>query len=295
MMNLISFCFTAKNHLLVGRFLSLWAFLLITGSIHAQVPQAFNYQAVCRNTNGAPILNQPVNFQIEILQGSITGTVVYAETQRDTTSAFGVSTLEIGRGTPTSGTFAGINWGNTPTFIRISFDTTGTNNFILLGTHELLSVPYALYSGNGLPNGTTQNEMIYWNGSNWVKLNPGSNGFALSLCHGSLSWIQNNQCPTVTSINCGGANHIGTLTSNSPASGVSSSLAYTGGNGASFTGYSVASAGVPGLTAILDAGVLNSGNGTISYSIVGTPAQSGTAVFSVNLGGQNCSFNRIVN
>jgi hypothetical protein len=43
--------------------------------LHAQVPQAFHYQAVCRNTNGAPILNQPVNFQIEILQGSITGAV----------------------------------------------------------------------------------------------------------------------------------------------------------------------------------------------------------------------------
>jgi len=195
MMNLISFCFTAKNHLLVGGFLSLWAFLLITGSIHAQVPQAFNYQAVCRNTNGAPILNQPVNFQIEILQGSITGTVVYAETQRDTTSAFGVSTLEIGRGTPTSGTFAGINWGNTPTFIRISFDPTGGSNFTPLSTSELLSVPYALRSGNALPAGTATNEILYWNGSAWTRLPPGNSGQSLTLCGGVLTWTQGGVCP----------------------------------------------------------------------------------------------------
>lgn len=35
-------------------------------------PQAFNYQAVCRNLSGSPIINQVVNFRIEILQGSIT-------------------------------------------------------------------------------------------------------------------------------------------------------------------------------------------------------------------------------
>jgi hypothetical protein len=169
--------------------------LMIFLPASAQVPQSFSYQAVCRNTNGAPLLNQPIHFNIELLQGSITGTVVYAETQRDTTSAFGVSMLEIGRGTPTTGTFTGINWANTPTFIRISFDATGGNNFIPLGTHELLSVPYALLSGNGLPNGTAPNQLLYWNGTAWVQLAPGNNGESLTLCGGVLIWATGGVCP----------------------------------------------------------------------------------------------------
>lgn len=178
----------------------LLAFALIVCSwlqveVEAQVPQSFNYQAVCRNTNGAPILNQSVNFQIEILQGSITGAVVYAETQLDTTSAFGVSTLEIGKGTPVTNTFAGINWGNTPTFISISFDPSGGSNFTALGTHELLSVPYALRSGNALPIGTTTNEILYWNGSAWTTLPPGNSGHSLTLCGGILIWTQGGICP----------------------------------------------------------------------------------------------------
>lgn len=265
-------------------------FLCLIGCLaFAQVPQSFSYQAVCRNTNGAPLLNQPIHFNIELLQGSITGTVVYAETQRDTTSAFGVSMLEIGRGTPTTGTFAGINWANTPTFIRISFDATGGNNFISLGTHELLSVPYALYSGNGLPNGTAPNELLYWNGSAWVQLAPGNSGESLTLCGNTLTWATGGICPgLVTSLGCTSAIISGALSSGVSATGVSFSIPYTGGNGGPYNGQSVTSTGVTGLTATLISGNFLVGNGTLNYILTGTPSSTGMASFQINIGGASC-------
>jgi len=111
-------------------------------------PQAFKYQAVCRDVNGNPLINQAVKFKIGIVQGSINGNMVYTEYQLDTTNAYGVSNLEIGRGTPLNGTFSNINWANGPYFINLAFDPAGGNAFVSLGVQELLSVPYALYAGS---------------------------------------------------------------------------------------------------------------------------------------------------
>jgi len=43
-------------------------------------------------------------------------------------------------------------------------------------------------TGNGFSNGTAVNQLMYWNGSAWVTLNPGIDGQVLSICNGSLTW-----------------------------------------------------------------------------------------------------------
>jgi hypothetical protein len=91
------------------------------------------------------------------------------------------------------------------------------------------------------------------------------------------------------SINCGTATNTGTLTQGTAASGVSSSIPYTGGNGGSHSGQTVTSSGVTGLTAMLSAGTFTSGAGSLVYSITGTPSSSGTASFALNIGGQTCT------
>jgi uncharacterized protein (TIGR02145 family) len=96
---------------------------------------------------------------------------------------------------------------------------------------------------------------------------------------------------TVGSINCGSATNTGTLTQGTAASGVSSSIPYTGGNGGSHSGQTVTSTGVTGLTATLSSGIFANGNGTLVYSITGTPSASGTASFALNIGGQTCNLN----
>ena len=44
-----------------------------------------------------------------------------------------------------------------------------------------------------------------------------------------------------------------------------------------------------GLTATLSAGTLANGNGSVTITITGTPATSGTANFAISLGGQSCN------
>jgi uncharacterized protein (TIGR02145 family) len=96
-------------------------------------------------------------------------------------------------------------------------------------------------------------------------------------------------------LNCGGATATGTLTIGIAASGVSSSVPYTEGNGVAHTGQIVASTGVTGLTATLAAGNFANGAGSLTYTITGTPATSGTANFALAIGGQTCTHTRIVN
>jgi uncharacterized protein (TIGR02145 family) len=79
------------------------------------------------------------------------------------------------------------------------------------------------------------------------------------------------------------------------ASGVSSSIPYSGGNGGSYAAQSINSTGVTGLTATLSAGNLSVGSGTIIYAISGIPSSAGTASFTINVGGQTCTLTRSIN
>jgi uncharacterized protein (TIGR02145 family) len=100
---------------------------------------------------------------------------------------------------------------------------------------------------------------------------------------------------TLGALNCGSAATTGTLTEGQPASGVSTSGPYTGGNGGSYSAQAVSSTGVTGLTANLAAGEVNNGSGNLVYTITGTPSAAGTASFAISLGGQSCTLEIIVN
>ncbi|PWN57544.1 hypothetical protein C1634_025615 [Chryseobacterium viscerum] len=99
---------------------------------------------------------------------------------------------------------------------------------------------------------------------------------------------------TVSSLDCSGAVNSGTLTEGSAVSGVSSVISYTGGNGGLYSAQSVSSTGVTGLTAALSSGTLANGNGSVTYTISGTPSGSGTASFSISIGGKSCILTRKV-
>jgi hypothetical protein len=292
----------------------------LLSSLHAQSPQSFKYQTILRNLSGQPLANRAVRFQIGI-QSGMNGPLVYQEQHSDTTNAQGLAVLEVGRGTliNNSPAFSSIRWDSATHFLALSFDSTGTGNFLSIGSFELLSVPYALYAqssgnstpgpqgpqgipgpqgppGNGLSNGTATGQVLYWNGSAWVTQNPGSNGSLFTICGGIPTWTPGGQCPgTLTALSCSTATHNGTLTSGISASGVSSSIPYTGGNGGPHNGQTVTSTGVTGLTATLSAGSFVNGNGSLLYTITGTPSASGTASFAISIGGQSCTLTRAIN
>ena len=116
----------------------------------AQAPQKMSYQSVVRSATNQIIANQSIGVKISIIESSLNGTTVYAERHTTTTNANGLFTLEAGGGTPTTGTFATINWANGSHYIKSEIDVTGGTNYTLSGTMELLSVPYALYATNGI-------------------------------------------------------------------------------------------------------------------------------------------------
>ena len=112
----------------------------------SQAPQMINFQSILRNTNGEVFANKAVSLRISILSGSINGISVYSETYTKTSDASGLISLQIGNGMVISGVFSTILWGNAAYFIKLEADFNGGSNYVLLGTQELMSVPYALYA-----------------------------------------------------------------------------------------------------------------------------------------------------
>jgi hypothetical protein len=124
------------------KFYAILATILITATVWAQSPQKMSYQAVIRNNSNTLVTNTRVGMQISILQGSVSGTVVYTETQTPTTNANGLVSIEIGGEIG----FDTISWANGPYFIKTETDPTGGLAYNITGISQLLSVPYALHA-----------------------------------------------------------------------------------------------------------------------------------------------------
>ena len=144
--------------------LLLLAFVTVSLTAIAQSPEGFKYQAVVRNASNVILANQAVGLRMIIQQGSIGGTSVYSETFAVTTNANGLVNVEIGNGSVLSGTFASIDWANGPYFIETAVDAAGGTAYSVMGTSQLMSVPYALYAKT---SGSTQNlQQVLVNGNN---------------------------------------------------------------------------------------------------------------------------------
>lgn len=112
----------------------------------AQVPEKMSYQAVIRNNSGQLVPNQSVAVKVSILQGSPAGAAVYSERLTGNTNANGLVSLEIGSGTVLTGTFNTIDWTTGSYYLKTETDPAGGTNYIIAGTSQLLSVPYAMYA-----------------------------------------------------------------------------------------------------------------------------------------------------
>jgi uncharacterized protein (TIGR02145 family) len=148
--------------------------LAITLIASAQAPQGFNYQATVRNSAGALIVNQNVNFKFNIMLNSATSLPVFSENHMVPTDDVGQVNLVIGQGTASIGSFSSINWGTGNYYLGIELNTG--SGYVTMGTTQLLSVPYALYanssgsSNSNLPSGTNIGDRLnwIWNGTAWI-------------------------------------------------------------------------------------------------------------------------------
>jgi hypothetical protein len=118
----------------------------------AQVPQGVGYQGVATDANGIELVNQAISIRASVLSGSANGTIEWEETHATSTDTFGLFTLTIGQGTNTINglqtSFADISWGTNTHFLKIEMDATGGTNYAMIGTTQMMSVPYALYAKN---------------------------------------------------------------------------------------------------------------------------------------------------
>ena len=154
--------------------------VLIASSAWAQSPEKMSYQAVVRDAGDALVTSSLIGMQISILQGSVSGTAVYVETQAPTSNANGLVSIEIGGGTVVSGDFSTIDWANGPYFVKTETDPTGGATYTITGTSQLLSVPYALhatYAEHLIPDTTTDYQHIDTIDNFIVKINNGVHPF----------------------------------------------------------------------------------------------------------------------
>lgn len=125
------------------KILVLFLAVLSVSSLWAQAPAKFSYQAVVRHSNNQLVANQQVGVRISILHGGDTLKAVFTETVFVRTNENGLLTMVIGETQPLN-----IDWSAGPYYIKSEIDPNGGMDFSIVGTTELLSVPYALYSGS---------------------------------------------------------------------------------------------------------------------------------------------------
>lgn len=127
-------------------FLIAVAGILITSEMNAQTPGLINYQAVARNSQtGAELADQEIFLQAIVRAGSPGGALVYQETHDNiATNAYGLFSIQIGGGTPLSGSLLDVDWNSNAFWLEIELDAG--DGLESMGSMQLVSVPYALHA-----------------------------------------------------------------------------------------------------------------------------------------------------
>jgi hypothetical protein len=125
------------------KFLTVVIVFFISIITFGQTPEKMSYQAVLRDANSALVVNQQVGIQISILKEE---TAVYIETQTPITNSNGLVSLEIGVGSVIQGVFSEIDWSSAEYYIKTEIDPEGGSDYSIIGTSQILSVPFALHS-----------------------------------------------------------------------------------------------------------------------------------------------------
>lgn len=143
-----------------------YALLFLAAFAFGQAPKLINYQGIVRGIDGAPALNQPISIRFQILKGSATGTVVYTEQQSLSTNSLGLIQTQIGM----NSNLGAVVWNSSLHFLEVAIDITGGSNLEVLGTQQIMGVPYS-FQANNVPASYSASTNI---------LNIGDNTFTLS-------------------------------------------------------------------------------------------------------------------
>jgi hypothetical protein len=156
--------------------LSILLLVMLSISVWAQIPSAFTYQGVARNTTGSVVTNQSIGLRLSILDGN---TTVYTETFTTEANAQGVFSVRIGTGVAVLGSFGTVDWTTSGIkALKTEIDVNGGTTYIDAGTTAFTTVPYALLAAkvssmsiNDLLDVSATNastgQVLQWNGTEW--------------------------------------------------------------------------------------------------------------------------------
>jgi len=135
---------------------------ILTLSLWAQ--DGINYQGAATDANGDELTNQNITLRASVLSASANGNLEWEETHSTTTDQFGLFNVVIGQGTNTTNgataNFDEMDWGSANHFLKIEMDATGGDNYAMIGTTQMMSVPYALYAKSAGIDSTMIADMI---------------------------------------------------------------------------------------------------------------------------------------
>lgn len=132
---------------------SLLLTLFFASSLMAQAPLGFNYQGIAREADGTPISGKEIAIRVSIIDGP-QGNSEFSEEHFLVTNDFGLFTAIIGQGNGNS-TLSSVDWSLGNLWLQVELDADNSG-YILMGSQQLMSVPYALFaqqSGEGLTPG----------------------------------------------------------------------------------------------------------------------------------------------
>ncbi|HPQ07772.1 MAG TPA: hypothetical protein PK995_00930 [Bacteroidia bacterium] len=131
------------NHLFFG---CLATFVFTTEVLsQSSPPESISYQGIARDASGDVLSNYTISIQFIIHQGSANGGTVFTEQHYSVpTNSLGLFTLQIG--SVNTSAFSSINWANGPYYLEVQMDPNGGTSYTSVGTQQMLSVPYSLYS-----------------------------------------------------------------------------------------------------------------------------------------------------
>lgn len=116
--------------------------------VNAQSPQLINYQGVARDNAGNVLDGQSIALRLSVRQTTTNGTIVYRETHSTTTNTFGLFDVQLGNGTPVTGTLSAVNWSSGTYYLQVEMDANGGSSYVTMGTSQLVSVPYAMHASS---------------------------------------------------------------------------------------------------------------------------------------------------
>lgn len=171
--------------------------------IYAQAPEGFKYQGVARDANGAVYASEMIQLQFALLEtdGSDEPSAIYEEQHEVMTSPQGVFSVNVGEGTPLTGSFQAADWAQANYSLQIKFRSASESDFIDLGSSLLLSVPYAMHANtvsdkdDADADPSNEIQQLSLDGNN-LQLSPGGGSVQLNQL-GSSPWLTGTSSPSI--------------------------------------------------------------------------------------------------